>query len=225
MSMYDHDEDEPEYLSFPRPKKKPSKKVEAKERQRAAIPVLPQAPRLNPDDIDLKGGITQLDEAIVNMRVAGAPFEEIARVLQLPSAQVAYTRMVRALAKTHPREDWETTRQLEVARVEQLMQRSFAMAAAEFFVDVDDPSELIPNTERLRWHQQAAMDVALHAKITGAQAPTRLEITPTDQEYDALVTEVLRNRGHQEPKEYDILSLEQVPDVEDAEIADIVEGQ
>jgi hypothetical protein len=224
MSMYDHDEDETDYLEIERPAKKASKKTEDKAAKRAAIPVLPPVARIDPDDIDLRGGITQLDEAAVNLRVNGAPFEEIARVLSLPSAGDAYTRVIRALAKSHPREDWETTRQLEVARAEQLMRRSFAMAAAEFFVDIENPDELIPNTDQLRWHQQAGMDLALHAKITGAQAPTRVEITPTDQEYDALVTEVLRHRGHVEPKEYDILSLEQIPNVEDAEIVEGTDG-
>lgn len=221
MSMYDHDEDDTDYMGFaPPPKRGRSKKSQDDERRRVAIPVLPQVARIDPDDVDLRGGVTQLDEAVVSMRINGAPFEEIARVLSLPSAQAAYTRMVAALAKTHPREDWETLRQLEVARMDKMVQRSMAMADADFFVDAEDPTVMIPNTDKIRWHQQAREDIALHAKITGAQAPTRVEITPTDQEYDALVTEVLRARGHSEPREFNILSLDQVPDIEDAEIVE-----
>lgn len=218
MSVYDYDE--PDEMGFAPPPKRPrSKKSQDDEKRRAVIPVLPQVARLDPDDIDMRGGVTKLDEAVVSMRIDGAPFEEIARVLSLPSAEAAYTRMVAALAKTHPREDWETLRNLEVARAEQLMRRSFAMAEADFFVDAEDPTVMIPNTEKLRWHQQAGQDLALHATITGAKAPTRVEITPTDQEYDALVTEVLRARGHVEPKEYNILAIE---DIQDAEV---VEGE
>lgn len=222
-NSYGDDDDEVTYIDMEPPEKRKSKKVGEKEQRRKAIPVLPAPPRYNPDEMmDLRGGITKLDEAIVNLRVDNVPFEEIARMLNLPSAQAAYERMVRTLAKTHPREDWETTRALEVARAEQLLRRSMAMAAAEFFVDAENPDELIPNEDRLRWHQQAASDLALHATITGAKAPTRVEITPTDQEYEALVAEVLRARGHVEPKEYDILALDQIPDIEDAEI---VEGE
>jgi hypothetical protein len=218
---YARDDDDADYMQFERPEKPASKKTGDKAKRRAAIPVLPEPPRYNPDEMmDMRGGITRLDEAIVNMRVDNVPFEEIARILSLPSATDAYQRCVRALAKTHPREDWETTRQLEIARAEQLLRRSMAMAAAEFFVDAENPDELIPNEDRLRWHQQAGQDLALHATISGAKAPTRVEITPTDQEYEALVTEVLRSRGHSEPAEFDILSLDQIPNVEDAEIVD-----
>ena len=175
------------------------------------IPVLPPLD-IDARTISLRGVITQLDRAVVNMRITGASFDKIAEVLQLESAEDAKRRLIRTLAKTHPEEDWETLRQLEIARADQILEQAMAMARADYFVDLDDPEHLIPNEDKLRWHGAAQSALALHATITGAKAPQRLEITPTDQEYGALVQKMLELEGKAAPKEYDILDAEVIPD-------------
>lgn len=212
------------YLDAERPRKRPASKATEKnaekDKARRLIPVLPP-PNLNVSDIDMRGDVTTLDEAVVNMRITGASFQDIATTLGLPSAGDAQQRLYRAIAKTHPREDWETTRALEVARVEQQVARSMAMAGADYFVDAET-NERIPNEDRLKWHAQASQDIALHATITGAKAPTKVEVTPTDAEYQQLVDLILEQKGVKRDHEVDILALEEIPDVEDAEI---VEGE
>lgn len=179
--------------------------------KRRRIPVLP-ALDIRVSDLKMAGDVTSLDAAVVAMRIDGAPFAKIAEVLDLPNAGEAKQRMYRAIARTHPQEDWETLRMLETARVDQLLEQSMAMAKADYFVDADDPDHLIPNEDKLRWHGQAAADIALHATITGAKAPTRIEITPSDQEYAILVQKMLEIEGKTPPKEYDILEVQEIPD-------------
>ena len=181
--------------------------------KRRVIPVLPEF-EVDVNRIDLSGGVSRLDRAVVNMRVTGASFQKIADVLDLDSAAEAKKILIATIAKTHPEEDWDTVRQLEVARADQLLEQAMAMASADYFVDKDDPDNLIPNEDRLRWHGAAQSALALHATITGAKAPQRLEVTPTDREYGELVTRLLEIEGKAPPKEYDILDAEVVPDDE-----------
>jgi hypothetical protein len=212
------------FLDAARPPKgrgsKQTAKNAEKDHKRKLIPQLPP-PNVDVNDIDMRGEVTTLDEAVVNMRIAGAGFHDIAVTLGLPSAVDAQQRLYRALAKTHPREDWETTRALEVARVEQLVSRSMQMAGADFLVD-PETNERVPNEDRLKWHAQAAQDIALHATITGAKAATRVEITPTDQEFEQIVDLVLAEKGIRRDHEVNILELE---DIEDAEIVEDEEDE
>lgn len=214
-------DDNVSYLDLPEPPRRPASKTtqrNAKRDQgRKLIPHLPP-PDVNVNDIDMQGDVTTLDAAVVSMRIAGASFHDIAMTLELPSAMDAQSRLYKAIAKTHPREEWETTRQLEVARVEVLVARSMAMAGADYLVDEDGVKH--ENAERLKWHAQAAQDIALHATITGAKAPTRVEITPTDEEYGQIVDLVLREKGVVQDREYSILELTELDEIEDAEIVE-----
>jgi hypothetical protein len=146
------------------------------------------------------------------MRLAGAPFHEIAKALEYKNAAMAKTAYIRALAATHPPEDWETLRQLEVMRAEQLLRRSFAMASADYFVDQDDPTKKIPNTQKLAWHEQAGKDLALHATISGAKAPARVEIMPSEVELNQMVNAILLAQGELPELEGEVIDLEDIPD-------------
>jgi hypothetical protein len=185
----------------------------AKKEKRRIIPVLPKI-EIDASEIEITGPVTRRDRAVVNMRITGASFQKISDVLDLGSATEAKKILYATLAKTHPEEDWDTLRQLEIARADQLLEQAMSMAGADYFVDHEDPDILIPNEDKIRWAGVAQSALALHATITGAKAPVRMEVTPTDHEYAILVQKMLELEGKAPPKEYDILDAEEVTDEE-----------
>lgn len=152
--------------------------------------------------------------AVVNMRLAGAPFYEIAKELGYSTATLARSAYIQALANMNPPEDWETLRRTEEMRAEQQLARSVAMASAEYLVvhNEDGTEERVPNRDRLRWHEQAGKDLALHAMISGAKAPTRMEVSADSQELNRLVDQIITLQGgRQGDMEADILQIEELP--------------
>lgn len=213
----DDDEDNVTYLDVSKPPRQPRahgrKRKTPEEKARTVIPQLPP-PEIELSDLSVLSDLTMRDIALVNMRLAGAPFAEIARTLEYGSAAIAKKDFYRALAATHSPEDWETMRQVEVMRAEQLYRRSSAMAAADYLVDAET-GDKIPNAEKLRWHDQAGKDLALHAMISGAKAPARLEITPTEAQYQQIVDAMLAAEGHLPELEAEIVTFEEIPDAPD----------
>lgn len=205
------------FLSFdnPRDKKKPRDKPSARQNRVEEAGIIPVLPRIEISAADLEGeiseGLERRDVAATNMRIAGAPFSEIARVLEYESPAAAKRAVLGALAQTHPVEDWETMRTLEIARAEQAFARSTAMANADYLVDKDHPGELIPNRDKIRWHAEARQDLAVHAMISGAKAPTRVEITPSEQEYEVLVQRMIEASGHEDVIEAEVLEIDDLP--------------
>ena len=190
------------------------------------IPKLPEMERIDP------ATLTKPDQravACVNLKLAGAPFHEIAKELNYASADAARTAYYSALANMHPTEDIETMRQMEGMRAEALFRKSLAMASADFLVatehryneethEYDEVEVQIPNTERLRWHEQAAKDLALHAAITGAKAPQRMEVNASTQEVNRIVHLIVQAQGG-EAMEADIFEIAQIEAI-DAEIVE-----
>ena len=193
----------------------PKPPVEPSGEKRRRIPVLPKMDVLA-EDIDLSDGVTRRDRAVVNMRITGASFAKIAEVLEIRGGAVEAKKILYStLAKTHPEEDWDTLRQLTVARADRLLEQAMEMAAATHFVDMEDPDHLIPNDDQIRWAGIAQSALALHTTITGTRAPVKMELTPSDQEYGQIVQKLLEIEGKAPPKEFDILDAEIVEDEED----------
>lgn len=197
-----------------RPRSKSTDKAMEKDRKRRSIPVLPSM-KVTADEVLATGDVTKRDEAIVAAKIAGATYADIARLFELPSAHEAQKIFVQTLARTHPQDTWDTTRALVTATAEQQLERAIAMARADYFHDAEDPDELIPNDDKLRWHSQASADLAFLAALTGVKAPTRVEITPTDLEYQQLVERLLEAEGHRPVREVNILELTEIPEVDD----------
>lgn len=170
---------------------------------------------LKPNEV--RHGVSQRAKACANMRLEGATFVEIAEFLEYPDAAAAKRDFTRALAATHPAEDWETMRQMEAARAERLFKQSLAMASADYLVD--DEGNKVPNAEKLAWHRQAAADLLNHATISGAKAPSKLEITPGEAQLEQLVEQMLQRSGHEVVQEADVLELTQIP-THEGEIVD-----
>lgn len=190
------------------------------------IPKLPEMERMDPAKLQQP---EQRQVACVNMKLAGASFAEIAKELDYANADSARTAYYSALANMHPPEDIETMRQMEGMRAEALFRKSLAMASADYLVatelvkneDTGEWEEVevrVPNTEKLRWHDQAAKDLALHAAITGAKAPARMEINASTEEINRIVHLIATHEGG-EDLEADIFEIAQIEAI-DAEIVE-----
>lgn len=190
----------------PKPRPKPLKH---------RIPVLPSL------EVD-PAQVTRSDQravACANMRLAGAPFHEIAKALDYADAHSAKTAFISAMAGMNPIEDIETLRQSEAMRAELLFRKSLAMASADYLVvteiDEETGEEIqvhVPNTDRLRWHEQAGKDLALHAMITGAKAPARVEVSASTQELNQMVHVLLQAQGGALEIEADVWDADDVPE-------------
>lgn len=216
--MSDDDDDNVTRLDFDKPdskaeKRRQRRKAEGKAEPKRPEPLkerIPALPALGVDPDKIRKP-DQRAVACVNMRLAGAPFHEIAKQLEYASPMAAKNAYISALANMFPTEDWETLRQVEAMRAEQLLRRSFAMASADYLVD-GDTGERIPNRDRFRWHEQAGKDLALHAMITGAKAPTRMEVSADTQELNHLVNVLLQQAGGSEEIEADVFEIEELPE-------------
>ena len=191
-----------------RPPKGKGGKKKPKEPKSPAIPALP-APTKPLTSAEVKRGVSVRDRAAVNLKLAGASYAEIADTMEFDTPAHAKRAVERALALTHSPDDWETLRMLAAGRAEALFQRSFAMAGADYLVDED--GNRIPNVDKLRWHQQAAADLMNHAVITGAKAPTKIEITPDEEKLDAIVSNLMSRMGHEDIVDAEVIELEALP--------------
>lgn len=207
---------------FDKPQRKSEKRAVAGKTAAKKKPLKDRIPVLPSLDVDPEK-LRKPDQravAAVNMRVVMTPFHEIARVLGYASPGDAKAAVISALANMFPTEAAEMVRQQEAMRAEQLLGRSMAMASADYFVDANDPDHKIPNADKLRWHEQAGKDLALHAMITGAKAPARMEVTASTQELNQMVSALLiAQEGGQLELEADVFAIDDIPYVE----AEIVE--
>lgn len=220
--------DDVTHMSFQQPPRKSETRAAAAA-ERGDPPKKPrtkgQIPRLPRRDIDPEKLATpdQRSVACVNLKLAGASFVDIAKELSYASPQAAEQAYVSALANMFPPEAWESLRQIEAMRAEQLFAQSFAMASADYLVVDEDGEEVqVPNTERLKWHEQAAKDLMMHAAITGAKAPARVEVSASTQELNQMVEIILHNNGAERAIEASVFDVADIPDdgVEDAEIVE-----
>lgn len=209
MSDDDNGDDNVTHLEFGQPPRKselrnPDGKPETKRKQ-------PQIPVLKPATVDPAALIEKPDQraiACVNLRMAGAQFVEIANELGYATPKAAEVAYVSALSTMYPVESWENLRQIEALRAETLFRQALANAQATHYVDLNDPDHLIPNTEQARWHDQAIKALQLHAVITGAKAPTRVEVSASTQELHQMVNDILTRQGGEEILEADIFDIE-----------------
>lgn len=210
-------------LDFEQPERKSEKRKKVQEELgqtpkpkktlKGRVPMLPSLD-VDPEKV---GDPDQRAVACANMRLAGAPFHEIAKALDYSDATSAKAAFIAAMASLNPLEDLETLRQSEAMRAEQLFRRSFAMAGADYLVVTEEGEDgevietRVPNTDRLRWHEQAGKDLALHAMITGAKAPSRVEVTATTQELNRMVDVLLHAEGGPGVVEADVFQITELP--------------
>lgn len=208
------DEDGPVYMDIEEPKKparkKKKRKAKAKPNPDDLIPRLPERAALSVPS----GGVSARAQACVNLKLEGASFVEIASTLEYDSPEDAKAEFQRTLAKTHSPEDWESLRAAEEARALMLFRNSLRMSQAEYLLvdDGEGGQKQVPNRDRLGWHRQAGIDLMNHATITGAKAPTKIEITPEDAQLDKIVNFLAERALQGEAVEADVLELTVMPE-------------
>lgn len=195
----------------------PRKPKREEEKKKAVVPVLPERPVLTGDEI--KRGVSMRSRSAANLKIEGFSYQEIAEMLEFQTAAEAKRAVETTLAAIHTDSDLETLRILASSRAEKLLRQSMAMASADFLVD-SETGERIANSEKLRWHQQASADVMNWAAITGAKAPTKLEITPGEAQFEEIVSRMLERAGVEEVLELDVIELDDIPTVDAEEIDD-----
>ena len=209
------DFDEPVHMSFDEPeapKKSSGKgKKKAAKPKKEGIPTLP-APTKPLTDLEVRRGVTNRDKSVVNLKLAGASYQDIADQLELSSAGEAKRIYERTLAATHGPEDWQTLRMTAAARAEEMFARSLAMAKADFLITED--GERVPNRDKRGWHAEARNDLVNLVQITGAKAPTKIEITPDEARMEEIVAELLSRSGVEDVIEAEVIELTQLPSTE-----------
>lgn len=183
--------------------------IKGKKKKREKIPVLPK-PEKPLTDTDVRRGVSNLARSAANLKIEGYSYQEIADTLELRSAGEAKRLVESTLAAIHGTADLETLRLTVAARAERLFQQSLAMASADFLVDKRTNKKLA-NPDRLRWHQQASVDLMNYATITGAKAPAKVEITPGEADLDEIVARLMKRAGQEEILEAEVIELDALP--------------
>lgn len=125
--------------------------------------------------------------AAIQMRLAGASWNEIALTLGYPTPRTAMVSVEKALEKElHSKGDRDAMRRMAGARLERLMRSVWPKA-----VDPDHPEHLIAVTK-------ARELVAQHSKLYGLDAPTEIMVhNPTQHEIEQWVAVVLTGQQPQ----------------------------
>jgi hypothetical protein len=206
-----------QHFDAPKPKRKSEQRAAAGKAGKKRKPLKERIPQLPPLAVE-PDALTTPDTraaAVVNLRMVGTPWPEVVKELGYASVQSAQTAYYSALANLHPVENWETLRQVEAMRAENLLGQAMRMASADYLVD--DKGNKIANTDKIRWHDQALKALQTHATITGAKAPTRMEVTADTAELNAMVQVLMQQHQGEITQEASIWDVE---DVEDAEVVD-----
>lgn len=161
----------------------------------------------------VRGGVSDRARAATNLKVDGFSYQEIAEMLEYKDAKEAKREVEHTLAMTHSTDDYETLRTLAATRAEERLRLSSQMARAHFLVVKDDDGNEIQvtNDKQLQWAALAGTDLMNWATITGAKAPTKMEITPDLAQLDTLVDRLVRAAGHEEILDADVIDMEALP--------------
>lgn len=140
--------------------------------------------------------------ASIQMRLAGATWEEIAISLGYPTARQALVATERALEKQLATDDdREKMRRLAGQRLDRLLRSVWPKA-----IDPDHPDHLIATTK-------AKEIIDRHAKLYGLDAPAEVIVhSPTQQELEAWVVRLV-TMSQPQVEEFDILEGEVVPEI------------
>lgn len=158
---------------------------------------------------DVKRGVSDRAKAATNLKVDGFSYAEIADMLEYKDAREAKKEIERTLSLTHSVDDYETLRILAAHRAEERLRRSTALANADYLV-LDDGTK-VPNDKKLAWHAQSGADLMAWATITGAKAPTKMEITPDLETLNALVDQFAVLAGHEDVIDAEVIELDAIP--------------
>ena len=184
-------------------KPKGSRDSEPKDAVIARVP--PVAPPATGDEA--KRGVSDRARAAANLAVDLVPYDEIALICGYTDARAAERAVLSVLSVLHPPEDYETLQLKARAQAAKRLRVTSQMADAEYLVD-DKTGDRIPNADRLRWASQASTDLMNWVTIAGAKAPTKVEITPGDEQMKQILDIILERSGVEEIMDADVIDLE-----------------
>lgn len=145
---------------------------------------------------------------VLQMRIAGYSFDEIAEILSFPDAEAVRKEMEKG-AKVLLKEDRQSQAMLRaiVGRRLERMTRAIYNKA----IDPDNPEQMVAQ-------QRALANIDRYIKLYGLDAPVehKVEITPTEQAIADMVTQ-LAKMG-QLPDEMNIFEAELVEDDDDVAV-------
>lgn len=196
------------FMDFSEPDDRPVKPKVVAKVPKAPIPIPPE-PVQPITSTEIKRGVSERSRSAANLKVEGYTYDEIARILEFPSATDARRAVESVLAAIHGPGDYDTLRLVVTARAELQLKRSLGMAGADFLVD-QKTGKRLPNPEKLRWHQQASVDLMNYAIITGAKAPTKVEITPGEADMETLVSRILSRQGHEDIVDAEVIEMDAI---------------
>lgn len=160
--------------------------------------------------------------AAVNMRISGAPYDEIARVLDYTSAAAARAAVEQGLADAYEGKDTASLRRLTNARLEGLFKLSWENAQPSrpsLDRESGEPDGFYErNPEQAAWVRQAADIAGRLAKLHGLDAPTQVQVSPGAIEFEETVAHLVAVTQKGLPQEADIFALPE--DIEDAVVVE-----
>jgi hypothetical protein len=202
------------------PGKKPAKRAaneppkDKKPVVRVPIPTLPQSEIDMPTLIRNSTNPSKRAYAAYIMRKRSIPYQEIADILEYPSAEHARGAVAGFIASVEGKpETVEVMRATLVGTMEDSLRRSIQFASADYFEDAD--GNRYANENRLAWHKELRQDVEALARISGAQAAATLRlITPESEELDDIVRQLEIAAGRSVTEADDVLVLDVIVDDE-----------
>lgn len=156
----------------------------------------------NPRDKEVIRARDRKANAAIEMKLAGANWDDIAEVLGYPTGRAALVATERALEKELREASKDSLRLLTQKRLDRLLRAVWAKA-----IDPASPEQMVAVTK-------ARELIADHRKLFGLDAPTEISVhSPSESEIEQWVASVTRSNA---------------PELEEADIFDdydIVEGE
>lgn len=155
--------------------------------------------------------------AAVNMRIAGAGYDEIATVLGYATPSHARSAVEEQLAGMYEPEDRASLFQIVSARHEALIASLFKKATSTYMPDRDEfgdeiPGTLVPNADHLAYSKVLADVLTRYSVLHGLNAPAKVQITPSSEEFTEVVSSLVAKALEHTAQEADIFALEEVED-------------
>ena len=146
------------------------------------------------------------------MRKRAIPYQEIADLLEYPSADHARGAVAGFVASVEGKpETVEVMRQTLIGTMEDSLRRSIEFAGADYFEDAD--GNRYANENRLAWHKELRQDVEVLARISGAQAAAQIRLlSPESEELDQIVRQLELAAGRSVVEADDVLVLDVIED-------------
>lgn len=165
--------------------------------------------------------------AAANLRYAGAPYDEIARLLDYRDAATARRVVEEAIARAYPDESRESLFRIASARLESLAYKLNAKTEAliperddrgRIVKDHDGKPVMRENPEQLAYVKAVADLTTRWTRLHGLEAPTQVQITPNAEAFDKVIASARERMLAGAAPEADIFGgVEDAELVEDAE--------